>query len=85
MLKKMGLKSDTADNFLIISLLAVSDLGTIFLSTSFSVMCRDNSMISVALESYDKALPIVICYVPDGCIPGTQGSADCTRNTFFKF
>ena len=50
-----------------------------FLKTSrdsFSVMWRDLSIISVALESYDIALLINISQMPDSCIPGYQGSVD---------
>ena len=47
-----------------------------FLKTSkdsFSVMWRDLSIISVALESYDIALSINISHMPDPCIPGISG------------
>ena len=56
----------------------------LILSTWFSVVWRANSLISVALESYDNALSIVIWYVPVPCIPGTQGSVDCARKCIFS-
>lgn len=55
------------------------------LSTSFSVMWRDNSFIPLGLASYGNAIFIVVCYVPDPCIPGTQGvSWLCSKTYFFK-